>query len=187
VAEYIETRLLRVQLTEQEVSERGRESAKLVGEIVDLHEQKKASASHFKSEIDARDARVKRVSRSISDGHEEREVSCIVLLDRPLIGQKTVIRRDTGEEVAVDVMNDSERQQPLPLMEVPKPAPEPEPEPETAPEKEPLLDLGPEPKPREPLLFIDDSTCELCQGVRTVAGGGLTCPECQGDGRQRVK
>jgi len=108
-------RQLRVNLTNDEIRERGKIAAKLVGEIGTLQDEKKQSAKHYVAEIDSRQTQVKHLSYTIDSGFEERDVTCLVMLDSPQVGLKTTVRLDTGEEVETEAMTDSDRQRTLPL------------------------------------------------------------------------
>jgi hypothetical protein len=46
---------------------------------------------------------------------EYRDVDCTIVMDSPAIGQKTIIRNDTGEEVKVELMTDEDKQLALDL------------------------------------------------------------------------
>ncbi len=50
-------------------------------------------------------------------GHEYRDIEVRIELDTPEVGKKRIIRLDTGEEVAVKPMTDSDRQMVIDLQE----------------------------------------------------------------------
>lgn len=107
------------------------ESAVLVEQIEQLEDQKKASASQYKSYIEEKAARLSRVSSYVRNGWEEREVSCYWIYEcsglesdgTPIYHpeKKTLVRDDTGEAVEIREITQEERQLALPLEGEPAP------------------------------------------------------------------
>jgi hypothetical protein len=69
------------------------------------------SAKAFKEQMDALYGECIRLSNQIKKRAEMRPVECIVKMNDPRVGEKTVIRLDTGEMVKIELMTDSERQE----------------------------------------------------------------------------
>ncbi len=95
-------------LTEAELAERGQALAKLVPEIEEKEEEKKASAKVFKDQIDAMTEKSLKLSNAISTRSEERPVECHKQYDLRKATWK-IVRLDTGEMVESGKMTDEER------------------------------------------------------------------------------
>lgn len=129
--EATEKKYLRCELHDKERLAYCDESATLVERIEQLEDQKKASASQYKSAIEEKAARLSRVSSYIRNGWEEREVSCHWRYEcsglepdgTPIFHpeKKTLVRDDTGEAVEIREITQEERQLALPLEGEPAP------------------------------------------------------------------
>ena len=91
----------------------GKESAEVTREITLLEEEKKSIASNFTSRISEKEARRSRLSNSVSDGFEFREILCDIKYNSPKDGLKQVVRKDNGEVVEELPMNEQELQEEL--------------------------------------------------------------------------
>src|SRR5262249_49794540 len=74
-------------------------------------EQRKAEVNReFKEELDGLYSRASDLAHQIRARGQNRPVECVVEFHKPNVGEKTVIRLDTGEMVRVEVMTEEERQ-----------------------------------------------------------------------------
>jgi hypothetical protein len=104
------TEYLKCDLTDAEIADTARELARANARRQAVEQQKKEVDSQLKSEIEAANTVISRLSTLINTGHEYRNIECRVELDTPEPGQKRVVRLDTGEEVSVKRMTDADRQ-----------------------------------------------------------------------------
>jgi uncharacterized FlaG/YvyC family protein len=106
------SRNLPVLLTDDEIAERGKQVAKAVEMGAALKEERKNQTAKLTGDIKLQGEIVRRLSRAIASGHDEKEVECTVNKD---FGRKevTVIRDDTGEIVDVRPMTPDEQQETL--------------------------------------------------------------------------
>lgn len=111
------TRYLKCEFSDAEMTLKARDLAASNRRRSAIEQQKKEIDSDLKSKIEAENTAIGRLSEQIGTGHEYRDVECVVSLDRPSDGQKTIIRLDTGEEIAVERMTDEDRQMALDLEE----------------------------------------------------------------------
>ncbi len=107
-SKYVE--YLKCDLTDAEVADAARDLARANARRQSIEQQKKEVDSQLKSEIEAANTVISRLSTLINTGHEYRNIECRVELDTPEPGKKTIVRLDTGEEVAVKAMTDADRQ-----------------------------------------------------------------------------
>jgi hypothetical protein len=75
-----------------------------------IEENKKTAVSQYDGQLKAVKSIVAVLSENVRRGHEYRSIECRVYLDTPRKGFKTVIRTDTGEIVAEEHMDYSDRQ-----------------------------------------------------------------------------
>ncbi|HXJ40555.1 MAG TPA: hypothetical protein VNH18_14835 [Bryobacteraceae bacterium] len=162
-------RELPIQLTETEIVQVARVASKTVGEIWRMKEEKKTTAKFFAAQIEKLESAHAKLNDAVASGTQYRETPCKAILDSPSAGFKTIVRLDTGEEVTVEPLTDEDRQMLLPL--------------KGAAQQEIVLP-DPDPATQE---YVPDSTCQTCEGRKNMADGALTCPDCLGDGRQRVR
>ncbi len=80
-----------------------------------LEEQFECIKLDFKSKIEAVDNSVKSIGRKIRTRSHYENVDCFYMLEDPTPGEKTLVRRDTGEIVRVVPMDARDYQDPLPL------------------------------------------------------------------------
>ena len=103
-------RMLNCKFTTEELKEIGIQLALENQKRERLEDDKKQSMSQFKSDIDAADAEIRRLSQKLARGSEDRQIECEVFYNTPEEGKKTIIRNDTHEEISVDKMTEDELQ-----------------------------------------------------------------------------
>jgi hypothetical protein len=101
---------LPVRLTEAEVIEFGRASARLRDESNNLEDLRKAANDKSKAEIGKIDARIGYLSSCINTGQEQRDVECRWEMEYAQ-GDARLIRLDTGEVVYTRPIKADEYQQ----------------------------------------------------------------------------
>jgi hypothetical protein len=86
-----------------------------VSEREQAENDKKRMSKQFDAQIASADAQIASASEKVRTGYEYRNVPCSVQFDQPKRNWKSIIRDDTGEIVEVAEMNESERQEELPI------------------------------------------------------------------------
>lgn len=109
------TEYLKCDFTDSEIAEAAKELARANSRKASIEQQKKDVDAQLKSEIVAQETIIGRLAAQINTGSEYRNVECRVELDTPEAGKKRTIRLDTGEEVSVKAMTDTDRQMVLDL------------------------------------------------------------------------
>ncbi len=104
------TEYLKYQYTDAEIADAARDLASANRKRASLEQRKKEVDSAIKAEIEAENSVIARLSSLIGTGYEYRDIEVRIELDTPEPGKKRVVRLDTGEEVAVKVMTDHDRQ-----------------------------------------------------------------------------
>jgi hypothetical protein len=107
---------LECKFTESEIKDFSRTLAYECRQVAQLEEQKKEVVSDFKAKIDAKHSLISMLSNNVNNGYEYRNVDCEVELDTPKKGIKTLTRIDTGAEVEVTKMTESDRQTELEIV-----------------------------------------------------------------------
>lgn len=102
------TKILNVPFTVEELKEIGVKLALENQRKERIDDMKKQSMSQFKSELDAVDSEIRSLSQKLARGSEDRSIECDLLYHTPSEGLKTVRRCDTGEDVEIKKMSDSE-------------------------------------------------------------------------------
>lgn len=102
---------LRCEYTDLELDEKRDELSEAVIKAGEVEGTKADAAKHFKDQLDILYARSAELSQQIKARGEHRLVDCAVEMNKPNVGEKTVIRLDTGEMVEIKVMTDDERQE----------------------------------------------------------------------------
>jgi hypothetical protein len=120
-----ELRLCRHRFTDEEVRKLGAELAQETEKLDELTSVKTQTTAAWTAERKTLEASIRSLAGKIRAGSEHRDIECEILLDTPSVGQKSIVRRDSGETVAVELMAGYEKQDLLPFQEV-----ETEPEPE---------------------------------------------------------
>lgn len=72
-------------------------------------------ADEWKAKISSEENHVNSVANKVGSGYEYRDIECTVTYDDPVAGDKTQRRNDTGEIVKIMPMDESEKQEELPL------------------------------------------------------------------------
>ncbi len=109
------TEYLKYHYTDQEIAEAARELANANRKRSSLEQRKKEVDSAIKAEIECENSIIGRLSNLIGTGFEYRDIPVTIELDTPEVGKKRIVRLDTGEEVSVKPMTDSDRQMVLDL------------------------------------------------------------------------
>ena len=117
----METESLKVTLTNDEKITLGEQQAKDYSELLRLKDKLKEMSSQIKGQQEEVEARVKRISETIRNGYEYRDVEVRKVLDHDA-GLARYYREDTGECFRERPMRPSERQGELSI-EVTKDAP----------------------------------------------------------------
>lgn|SRR5574337_1236297 len=106
----VDERELKCVLTEEEVLKYSRELAKKNQDRLQVESDKKAVMADYKDKLETLTTAIGRLSRTVSNGYEHRQVKCTWLYDWKA-GKKTLSRQDTGERVDVADIAPHERQQ----------------------------------------------------------------------------
>lgn len=109
------TRQLRVNLTDKERIELGRQLAQSSQKLETIAEDKKAAMAQFKADQSAAEAKIASLSQQIANGYRLDQVKCAWLLDSPEVGTKQLVRLDTKEVIETLPMIDADKQANLPL------------------------------------------------------------------------
>lgn len=81
-----------------------------VQELRSLERRKAEVTADLSSQVKHKSGVVDEITTLVTNGYIYRDVDCEVHMDTPGYGMKTVIRLDTGENVSVERMTESERQ-----------------------------------------------------------------------------
>jgi hypothetical protein len=95
--------------TPAERAEFSEEMARQMAAQFEAEEEFKQVKQQFKDRITGHAQAAKKLARRLNFGYEFRSVECAILLDNPAFGKKTIVRTDTGEEVSVRDVEDSDR------------------------------------------------------------------------------
>ena len=106
---------LKYQFNNNELADLARESARASKARAAIEQRQKEIVTQLKADIAIQDGIVSRLSTLIDNGFEYREIECRIELGTPTDLQKTCYRADTGEEVWVKQMTDTDRQMVLDL------------------------------------------------------------------------
>ena len=106
-------RWLRCDLTNEEKLAAGKTQADKAIEMISLENDAKRISAEFKAKIAAVEADLQVLANKISSGYEHRNVPCTEYLGDPDPEKKTVIREDTGEQIAIEDLTEAERQREL--------------------------------------------------------------------------
>lgn len=109
------TEYLRYDFTDTEIAEAARDLATANRKRSSLEQRKKEVDAAIKAEIEEQNSIIGRLSQLIGTGFEYRDIEVRIELDTPEPGKKRIVRLDTGEEVAVKAMTESEKQMSLDL------------------------------------------------------------------------
>jgi hypothetical protein len=101
---------LRCEYSDLELAEKRDELSTVICRQGEVEQRKAAINREFKEELDGLYSRASELAHQIKARSQDRAVECVTEFHKPNIGEKTVIRLDTGEMVRVEVMTDEERQ-----------------------------------------------------------------------------
>ena len=88
----------------------GLQLAREAEDAIALKGEREASMAGFAAALKQSAKRVAEISHKLNCGYEMRDVECVVLLDVPQPGIKTITRIDTGARIREEIMTDDERQ-----------------------------------------------------------------------------
>ena len=114
---------VRYTFTRSEVYELGLLLGRQVAGIMALQTAKRETAKTFGAQIEHAENCAAATAEKLNAGFEMREVSCIIKLDEPKAGVKSIIRTDTQETVRTEKMTAEEMQRPLPFAKPDEPKP----------------------------------------------------------------
>lgn len=106
------TKQLTCKLPNDEYMEKARKLANLEQDKEALELEKKESNADFNARTKKIEADIGVLTRVVSSGEEHREVDCLWKFNWP-VGEKVLVRLDTGEVVRTESIRESERQQRL--------------------------------------------------------------------------
>ena len=106
---------LKYQFSEQELKDISKKLAYENKNYDELEDAKKSVTSDFSSKLNSSRANISKLSNNINNGYEYRDIECEIRLNEPADGQKTIVRKDTGEIVRVEDMTEREMQEELDL------------------------------------------------------------------------
>lgn len=106
---------LQYQFTPEELIALGKELGESQIKLRQLDDDRKMVADEWKAKISFAEAHIDSLSNKTSSGYEYRDIECTVTMDSPAPGDKTITRNDTGEIVKIMPMDESEKQEELPL------------------------------------------------------------------------
>jgi hypothetical protein len=91
------TRFLAVKLTQEDRLKFGQDLADASEMKAQLERQAAEISKRFKAQIAEQDSRMGSLANVIRCGYEYKDVACLVHLDTPKPGRKSLVRTDTGE------------------------------------------------------------------------------------------
>lgn len=106
---------LRYEYTPDEITAAAHDLATANRKRDGIEQRKKEVVASLKSEFEEQNSAITRLSNLIAMGFEYRDIEVRIELDTPESGKKRTIRLDTGEEVSVKPMTDTDRQMVLDL------------------------------------------------------------------------
>ncbi len=101
---------LRCEFTSEELQEKGEELSAIVLRYEEVDEERKTVSQTYREQLSDLRSDRKRLSSLIRKKGEDRPVECIAKFHDPHVGEKTIVRLDTGEIVRIEPMTDEERQ-----------------------------------------------------------------------------
>lgn len=114
MTEKIFKKSLSCNLTDEELLSYSKELAKASQDKEGTDRKRKEVADDYKAQITKLDAEISILSRKIGNGYEHRDIECYWIHDWA-VGRKSLIRTDTGEIVQTAIIEESEKQNKLPL------------------------------------------------------------------------
>jgi hypothetical protein len=107
--------LLKCDFSLEEIQQRAQSLARANQQAHQIEAEKKQVASDYKSRIEAVMSEVLALSSAVAMGYEMRRTECSVIYNSPTSGEKTLVRKDTGEYVRVERMTSEEQQEVFPF------------------------------------------------------------------------
>jgi uncharacterized phage infection (PIP) family protein YhgE len=107
-----ETKILPVELTNEQIKERGEALAKVTKELDDTSAEAKQSAAGYREQLGGLHAEATRLAHVIESGVEDQDVEVKTEKDYDR-GTIETVRIDTGEVLLTEQMTEEERQQQL--------------------------------------------------------------------------
>jgi hypothetical protein len=102
---------VRRNFTEQEMTDMHDALVQRVGEVKDLRSEKTQANASMNAAIKGTEKGVFDLQEKLALGYETVEIEVLAVMDRPTVGQKTIIRVDTGKELRTEPMTAREKQQ----------------------------------------------------------------------------
>lgn len=106
---------LRYEYTPDEITAAAHDLATANRKRDGIEQRKKEVVASLKSEFEEQNSAIAQLANLIAMGFEYRNIEVRIELDTPESGKKRTIRLDTGEEVSVKAMTDTDRQMVLDL------------------------------------------------------------------------
>lgn len=106
---------LRYEYTPDEITAAAHDLATANRKRDGIEQRKKEVVASLKSEFEEQNSAIAQLANLIAMGFEYRNIEVRIELDTPEPGKKTIVRLDTGEEVSVKPMTDTDRQMVLDL------------------------------------------------------------------------
>jgi hypothetical protein len=100
----------RYTFTADELRDLGAKLAQENQDAIELNEMKASVMADFAARLKASAKRIAEYSQKVTSRYEMRDMECVVMLDTPRPGLKTIVRVDTGEERRTEGMTEDERQ-----------------------------------------------------------------------------
>lgn len=101
---------LRCEYSEQELAEKRDELSSVTIGAHEVEQRKADAAKEFKEQLDTLYSRGDVLAHQIKARGENREIDCVIELNKPTVGIKRIARLDTGEFVKDEAMTEEERQ-----------------------------------------------------------------------------
>jgi hypothetical protein len=102
--------LCRYQFSNDELRVLGVQLAREAQDAIALKEERATVVADYAARLKEASRRVAEFSHKLNCGYEMRDTECIVMMDSPRPGTKTIVRVDTGEAIREELMAEDERQ-----------------------------------------------------------------------------
>lgn len=89
-----ETRTLSYVFTDEEQIGNGKRMCELVSKVTRLEDEKKAVGQEYSNKITLAKTELHEASTKVGNGYEFRSIRCKVIMNKPEIGMKTILRTD---------------------------------------------------------------------------------------------
>lgn len=101
---------VKVKLHASDLSKLGKELAEVTQERNQAEAERRSLQSTLAARIKDFETKINALSSKINQGYETREVACVWLMDTPRTGLKTLVRKDTNEELRTETMTQADAQ-----------------------------------------------------------------------------